>query len=59
VRPLLVVHPDEVVEALLLLEAVEGGGLGGLLFQGQVDALVAAVLFGVARLDALQADAKT
>jgi hypothetical protein len=54
-RPLVVVNPDKGVEALLLLQEVEGGGLGGFLLQRQVHALVAAVLLRVAGLDALQA----
>ena len=54
---LLVVAVDEVVELGLLLQEVLRGGLGGFLLQGQVHALVAAVLLGVTGLDALDADA--
>src|SRR5690606_24800808 len=57
-RPLGVVNPREVIEALLLLEEVEGGWSGSLLLEGEVHALVAAVLLRVARLDALDRDAE-
>ena len=49
---------DEGVEAGLLAEAVRGGGAGGLLLEGQVHALVAAVLLRLARGDALERDAE-
>ena len=55
---LVVVNPDEVIEALLLLQEVEGGRLGGLLLQCQVHALVATVLLGMSGLDALDLDAE-
>ena len=51
--------PPIVVELGLLLEEVLGGGLGGLLLQGQVHALVPAILFGMAGLDAFEMDAQT
>jgi hypothetical protein len=57
--PLIVVNFDEAVEALLLLQEVERGWLGGLLVQRQMHALVSAALLWVARLDALEADAQT
>lgn len=50
---------DEVIEALLLLQDVEGGWLGGFLLEGQVQAFVTSVLLGMAGLDALQADAES
>ena len=53
-----VVNPDEVIKAFLLLQEVERGGLGGLLFERQVHAFVTAVLFGVSWLDALEVDAQ-
>jgi hypothetical protein len=56
-RALIVVNLEEVIEALLLLQEVEGSGLGGFLLEGQVHPFVAAVLFGMTGLDALQADA--
>ena len=57
-RALLVVAIDEVVEARLLLQHVLRGGLGSLLLEREVHALVAAVLLGVAGTDALDADAQ-
>jgi hypothetical protein len=47
---------DELIEAALLLQEVEGCRLGSFLLQGEVHALVPAVLLRVARLDALDAD---
>ena len=55
---LVVVNPDEVIEALLLLQEVEGSGLGGFFLQCQVHALVATVLLGMSGLDALDLDAQ-
>ena len=52
------VNLGEAVEALLLLKEVERGGLGGLLFEGQVHPLMASVLVWVAGLDALDLDAE-
>jgi hypothetical protein len=48
----------EGVEAGLLLEAVAAWRAGGFLLQGQVHALVAAVLLGTAWLDAFDGDAE-
>ena len=56
---LVVVNPDEGIEALLLLQKVKRGGLGRLLLERQMHALMAAVLLGMAWLDALQADAQS
>ena len=47
---------DELIEAALLLQEVEGGRLGSFLFQGEVHTFVSAVLLRVTRLDALDAD---
>ena len=49
----MVVNLDESVEALLLLEEVEGSGPGGFLLERSVHALVPTVLLWVAGLDAL------
>jgi hypothetical protein len=48
----------EGIEARLLLQAVHARRAGGLLFQGQVHALVTTVLLRVSGLDALDADAE-
>ena len=53
---LLIVKLDEVIEAALLLQEVEGGRLGGFLLERQMHALVSAVLLRMARLDALDVD---
>jgi hypothetical protein len=58
VRTRVVVNPDEVIKAFLLLQEVERGGLGGFVLQRQVDPLMATVLLGIARLDALELDAR-
>jgi len=52
VRPFIIVNPDKAVEAFLLLQEIEGSGLGGLVFQRQVHAFVTTVLFRVPWLDA-------
>ena len=57
-RPLGVELLEEVVEAGLLLEAVHAGWAGGLLLQGQVHALMAAVLLRMAGPDPLDGDAE-
>jgi hypothetical protein len=49
---------DEAVEPGLLLKEVLSGGLGGLLLQGQLHALVAAILLRPARLDAFDVNAE-
>src|SRR5437879_6309009 len=46
----------ELVEARLLLKKIAGRRLGGLFLQGQMHALMAAVLLGVARLNPLDAN---
>ena len=58
-RALVVVEVEEVVEPGLLLQEVLGGRLGGLFLQGQVHALMAAVLLRMAGLDALDVDAES
>jgi hypothetical protein len=57
VRPFVVELVDEVVEARLLLQAVHAGRASGLL-AGEVQALVTAILLGLSRFDALDADAE-
>src|SRR5215831_18229123 len=57
-RTLLVEDLHELVEAGLLLEEVGGGRLGGLFFQGEMHAFVAAILLRMARLDAFNANAE-
>jgi len=58
VRPITVVTADEGVELRLLLQEVLCGGLGRLPLHGQMHALVAAILLGMPRLDALDLNAK-
>ena len=57
-RPFGIELVHEVVEAGLLLQAVQAWRAGGFLLQGEVHALVAAVLLRMARLDALDGDAE-
>ena len=57
-RPFGIELVDEVVEAGLLLQAVDAGRAGCLLLEGEVHALVAAVLLRMAGLDALDGDAE-
>ena len=55
----MVVAVDKVVELCLLLEKVLGRGLGGLFLQGQVHALMAAILLRMTGLDALDVDSES
>lgn len=57
--PFIVEFCDEVVEPGLLLQAVCARRSGCFLLQGQVHALVAAVLLGMTRLDAFDVDAQS
>jgi hypothetical protein len=57
VRPLGIELATEGIEAGLL-QGIDAGRAGGLAFEGQVHALVAAVLLRVAGLDALDGDAE-
>jgi hypothetical protein len=59
VRPFVVEDLDKAVKAGLLLQKIGGGGFGGLFFQSEVHAFVTAVLLGMARLNALDANAET
>ncbi len=59
VRSFLVEFPGEVIEPGLLLQAVLMGWLGGFSFEGEVHALMAAVLLWMAGFDALDSDAQT
>ena len=54
----MLVAVDEVVELGLLLQEVAAGRLGGLHLQGQMHALVAAVLLRATWLDALDLDSE-
>ena len=56
VRTLLVVLLDEGIELRLLLEEVLAGRLGGFLLEGQMHALMTAVLLGMTGLDPLNLD---
>ncbi len=58
-RPFLVEFADEGIEARLLLQAVCAGRAGGLLLQGQMHALMAAVLLRVAGFDPLQGNSQS
>src|SRR5208283_6179544 len=55
-RTLVVEDFDELIEAGLLLQEVASGGLGGFFFQGEVHALMATVLLGLAGLDPFNAN---
>src|SRR5262245_39764446 len=55
-RAVVVVNLPEVVEALLRLEEVEGGGLRRFLLQGQVNTRTSGVLVRKPGSDALEAD---
>ena len=57
-RPFGIELLDEGIEAGLLLQAVHAWWSGGFLLQGEVHALVAAVLLRVAWLDAFDCDAE-
>src|SRR5678816_3318968 len=57
-RPLAVEFLNEGVEARLLLQAIAAWRSGGFLLQGQVHALMAAILLRMAGFDALDGDAK-
>ncbi len=57
-RPFGIELADKGIEAVLLLQAVEARWPGCLLFEGEMHALVAAVLLRVARLDAFDCDAE-
>jgi hypothetical protein len=57
-RTLAVEDVHEFVEAVLLLQEVGGGRLGGFFLQGQMHAFMAAILLGMARLDPLDANAQ-
>jgi hypothetical protein len=56
VWPLVIVNPDEPIEALLLLQEVERRRLGGFLLEREMHALMAPVLLRATRLDALDLD---
>jgi hypothetical protein len=54
----MVVNPDEVVEALLLLQEVERSGLGGFGLERETQAFMPAVLLWLTGLDALDVNAQ-
>ncbi len=58
VRPLLIELAHEGIEAILLLQAVESRRPGRFLFEGEVHALMAAILLRMARLDAFDRNAE-
>ena len=55
---LVVVNLDEFIEAFLLLQEVEGGGLCRFLLQCQMHAFMAAVLLRISGFDALYLNTK-
>lgn len=57
-RTLAIKNLDEVIEAGLLLEEVDGGRLGGFFLQGEMHAFVTAILLGMARLDPFDGNAQ-
>ena len=57
-RPFGIELADEGIEALLLLQAVDAGRTGCFLLEGEVHALVTAVLLRMAGLDAFDGDAE-
>jgi len=58
VGPFVVVTADECIELGLLLEKVAGSWLGGFFLERQVHAFMTAVLLGMPRFDALDANAE-
>ena len=58
VRAFVVEDLDELVEAGLLLQEIWSRRFGGFFFQGQMHALMTAILLRMARLDAFDADAE-
>ena len=58
VRAFVVEDVDKFVKAGLLLQEVARGRLGGFFLQGEVHAFMAAVLLGMAGLDAFDANAE-
>jgi hypothetical protein len=58
VRTLVVEDLDKLIKAGLLLEEIPGRRLGGFFFQGEMHALVTAILVWVTRLDAFDAHAQ-
>jgi len=57
-RPFVIEFIHEIVEAGLLRQAVSASRLRCFFFQGEMPALMAAILLGVAWLDAFNGDAK-
>src|SRR5207302_10674546 len=57
-RTVVVEDLDEVIEASLLLQEVSRGRLGGFFLQGEMHALVTAVLLGMAGLDSFNSNSQ-
>lgn len=58
-RPFGIELVDEGIEAGLLLQAIEACRASGFLFQGEMHALIAAVLLRLTGLDAFDSDAQS
>ena len=58
VRPFLIEDVDEVIKPGLLLQEVATGRFGGFFLQGEMHALMTAILLGMTRLDAFNANAQ-
>ena len=58
-RAFCVVFPDEIIERHLLLRVIFAGRPGGFLLQGQVHALMLAILLRMAWLDAFDGDTES
>ena len=57
-RSVKIVPVDKIIKALLLLQGIECGRFGGLLFESEMHSFVSPVLLGVARFDAFDGNAE-